>query len=309
MFYVYLSALTLSIVIKIVVWRRLRKCGRSPVRSLAMAFVAIAYAESILEIYILYISFNPSEYNLTFILRSYYMLIVAQAVLLPVTIWSVLKHNVPRPGLIGSVSLAFLLSLSVAASEHIVADAVAIPHSITRVPGDYYWIFSVVVMFGLIATLMLPTWVYIRSSKEVEKAKCANMLCGASMLFLIVTGVIVLMANGFAINAMGFVPPALAIFLYSVAVCLHPTKVTDIRADLPWTKKYRTIRMLTSAFRSIDADQPLNSKDAGRELQDELILQAKKLFDTDRKAADWLNISPAKFSRDYNRITKSLKNK
>ena len=304
MFYFYLSVLLVTIGIKFFVARRLVQCRRSAIRSLATVFIMTAYGQSVLELYILFVAQSPEGHNLTAILRIYYGLVTAHMVLLPITIWAVVKRKIPRPGLVGSMGLVVVLSVLLATTDTIVAGAVALPNSITRVPGPYYGVFPLVVLAALFLSIALLTYILIRSRKEIERAKSFNLLIGAILLVAISVAIIFLMAAGVKINAMAILPFGFAVFLFSVGECLQANSVYDVRIHIPGTQKWRQARRMLRHFRVIASDEEFDSKAAAKQYQDELILLAAKIHDTQKAAAESLGISETKFSRDLARIKK-----
>ncbi|MEM7279869.1 MAG: hypothetical protein AAF385_17310 [Pseudomonadota bacterium] len=307
MFFALLTMLLISIALKIHVARRLFKCEAGPVKSLAFLFVFTALSQSALELYILYISQNLGAHNYELALRAYYTLITTQAILIPITVWSVVYRQVPRPGLVGTFLLAGLFGVLMATTDTIVAGAAAIANSITRVPGEYYFAFPVIAMIAITFAVAIPLYTIYKQQDEIMHIKSSMLLVGVSILFLVSGAILMAMAMGAAFNAMAVIPLVVAIFLFSVGECLQPYSVYDVRVHIPWTKKGRLIRDLTRRFRYIEKEEDLNSKALARQYHDELLLLSEKLFTKQADAAKWLNISEAKLSRDLSAIKKAPK--
>lgn len=305
MLYAYLTVLLLSVCIKCYAARRLYLSRPSTAKSMCALLLAWSFGQAVLEAYMFYAAQNPTDHDTKTILKSYYVLIVMYVALLPNICFVAIKQSYPAISFYTSLLVAIVLAIYCAMTDYIVLDAKVIGDIITRIPGPYYFVFSLLIIGMLVTIVAIPSIIYRQSNSEIERAKCANILSGALITSITTLIIMVCMRLGLGINAMAVVPLVLSILLLTVTECIQPDSVLDIRAYLPWTQKAKALRYLNRRFIHIDTDVPIDCKLLKKEFQDQLILMASQVFLKQSEAARWLGISDSKFSRDLGRIKNS----
>ena len=300
-----LVGLTLvSVAIKIWVSRRLWQCRNSPVAALALAVVAVSYAQSVLEIYGYYRVVFPGGVDMTVPLRLYHAFVAVYLLLMCVLAASVIKSRLYFRATVLVALIALPITVWFIASDDIVAGATLLQQAYTRQPGEYYWAFQVIVLLALFLCIGLPMLFYFTSAKELQKIKSANMLIGVAALTCALVVVMLLMHVGVPITAAGILPIVLSVYLLVTAESLRDEFVRDLRAEVPGTAKWREVRALTKHLRIVRGD-PLDAKSMSKQFEEAMISTTEKLYESRKDAAAALKISEAKLSRDLSRINKN----
>lgn len=299
-----LVGLTLtSVAIKVWVSRRLWQCRNSPVAALALVVLTVSYAQSVLELYGFYRVASPEGVDMTVLLRLYHLFVAAYLGLLVILAASVIAGRLYLRTTIAIAVLILPMAIWFVASDDIVAGAVLLQQAYTRVPGDYYWVFQLIVMTTLLLCIAVPAVCYRFAKKELQRIKSANLLIGVSVLAVVAVVLLALMQMGVPITAAGILPMTLAIYLLIVAECLRDEFVRDLRAEVPGTQKWREVRALTRHLRVVRGE-PLDAKSMSKQFEEKMISTAEQVYESRKEAAASLNISEAKLSRDLARIRK-----
>lgn len=301
----YLYMTLIGLIVKIWAAYRLRQNISVPGARLCMAFLAVAYAQTVLELYGFYLLEYPGQ-NTVLLLKLYYVSVATILILLPLLL-NVLIHQYFELQLgVISVIVWAVIALLILNTDTIIAGARPLAFAITRIEGEYYWIFRVFSLTLLTMTLLSLLRAYRVADNEISRAKSANFLIGFIPLICTLFLIVVLMKLGVPITAAGSLPLLLSIIILVMAENIRSDCIFDLRVFIPWSKKAQRIRQITRPL-SIVSMQAETAKHSVNEYDKALIDTAVEMFSTQQAAAAWLGVSKSKMSRKIKKKSESVK--
>ncbi len=242
-----------------------------------------------------FLTFTQIGQNLA-MLKIYYVLAILSLILLTVLVLVVTKVNIVAVNLLHSFGI--VISVLIVFTDFIIADSKMLHSTITRIPGEFYFLFQ---MFSIIE---LITCIYIICKKTFSYSEKDNIIRARSSIILIsmlpllisVLTVIFLMALGVKVNAVVIVPITTTIFLAGCIYACSNNKIFDfsilIPGTLSWSRKNNLFFFLYAG------EEKINLQDQLLRLEKLYIEEAmKKNGGKISKAADALGYTPGKL--DY----------
>lgn len=101
----------------------------------------------------------------------------------------------------GFLVAAGLLSAFIIAGDDLIAGAQPISYSVTRVPGDYYWVIQAFVILSTLSGLVVLGINAVRSPRQIARQKSTVILIGTAPMGIFIIGIIIAMALGYRVNA------------------------------------------------------------------------------------------------------------
>lgn len=299
--YLYLSLVAL--LAKIWCGHRLRaNWVNSGTSYICFLFLLIQYAQTVLEIFVCYAVAYPGQ-DMVLLLKIYYALFTSSLICIPLVIHAVSnsRHNSIFTAV--TLSLVAIITLLTLGTDLIIADAILMQYTMTRVAGPYYGIFQLLSFGSMFLALGIALVGYCYGKTEIKRVKSINFFAGYLPYVTFLFFVISLMAIGVKLNAAGLSPIIISIFLIILSENVRRNQVLDLRIYFFWTKKARRIREITHALRFV-SQSPDHAKGTLEKYNSGLIETAEEIFSyldhgrgKQKHMAAWLGLSESKMSR------------
>lgn len=264
--------------------------------------IALMLGQSACELASYIYSDSPETLTAYYICTIYYALVFATLTCFPLLAHELTERPINPYLLLTGIFAAACIIGVLLFTNSIIADVATIDYTLTRVPGDYYWVFqagTITVFLYNIATLAGAC----RSSQFFARGRAFNLLIAFIPIFLFVVSVILAMALGVKINAVGAVPICMALYIAALIQNANPEDIPDYAYHVPFTDKWRMQRELNKNIRRLKRFG-INFNKA--EYEDRMIDYAVSMFGGNQKrAAEWLNISQSSMSKKIKKKNQS----
>ena len=131
------------------------------------------------------------------------------------------------------VLVAVLLALLVLLTDIVIAGSQSIGYAITANKGNYYFIFSLYLVFTLFGNIALLLHSRKKATKPLASIRCLYSLVAFTPLFVVTLIVIGLKTFDIGFNAAGLLPIMTTVFLFIMLKGEAEHQLTDIRRLLP----------------------------------------------------------------------------
>lgn len=260
-----------------------------------LIFIAITYAQAVVELYGYFLLANPNGGELL-LLKLYFILVLAAILMLPVMIDIVLYQQLRLIRSLICVLVWAYLAAAILGTDLLVAGAERLAQAITRIPGPYYGLIPVIILFTVIYCYFSLIKAFKTSSSEFIRVKAFNLLFGLSFVLFTLCVVTLLMRLGVAITAAGVLPVAIGVFSIILVMQTNPVSLFDFRAITPATEKFKQIFRQSRHIHTVSVD-PRHCKDLINDYTDGLIASAEKVFSSQRDIARHIGVSQSTISR------------
>lgn len=291
---IYIVLTITSLLGKLAIFKFLRKIyNGSRLHQLVNLLVCIFLLQSSLELGLYYFASMPSHPAAYWFLVGMYCCLLSLALLLPfialATTNTPIKHYVLFPAIAITVAIIGLLLTT----RLIISDVqyIEVTHSLTRVAGDYYFIFQAASLISILSTLGIfaaksfdPNF-YIRT-RSINLCLAFIPVC-FFMLFILIG-----MAYGMQFNAVGIAPILFLIYTAALVHNLDNKQQPDYLVLLPFTRKNKIL--IYTLNRLVYAEPSINRKTLDEQLIDYYLSQSGL---TQKDVAKILNMSEATLSR------------
>ena len=199
-------------------------------------------------------------------------------------------------------SLVGGLSLLLFGSDLLIAGVQSIDYSITRIPGEYYWVIQVYIVGGLLVPLTLLSVGAIRQNQRFQRRRCLVVLLGFFPTILSAIGVAVLMQLGYKINASVLISCTITFFLMVLIITENKTAQFNLLRWVPFTQERRQFKasysLVLDALSQTHYEQPIQLKERLQQLEDQIIeLAVLSTGGNQARAAEQLGISKSTLNR------------
>ncbi|MDC0598649.1 hypothetical protein OAP18_02260 [Gammaproteobacteria bacterium] len=158
------------------------------------------------------------------------------------------------------LGLMFALSLSMLFTDLVIAGYTPIAYSITRIPGEYYWLTQLYMSGTIILSAILLLAGAIDKNETDQSNRCRIILTCFSPLLIALTSIMVLMQVGFKIN-FSMVIPSTSTYLLLVFIYTESKYNTfKILLKMPYSKERRSFKKI-----SLEIEQFLSKTGSGQE--------------------------------------------
>ena len=263
---------------------------------IATAFCLLIF-QSVLELLSYYAYRTNNQYTYWFLI-AYYFCLFSSVSLLPFIALSASNARFPRWLYYGFLCIIGAITFLLLFSRIIIVDSafIATTQSVTRVAGPYYFIFQFVFLLCILATLII----LIKKSTDKNyfvRIRCRNLCLSFIPFFLAGFFVIISMAFGFEVNAVGIFVCTSLIFLAAMVHNIRPDKQPDYTVFLPFSKKNKIL--VNTLNRLVYMEPDVNRKTLDEQLIDYYLAQPGL---TQKDVSKILNVSEATLSRRKNRF-------
>ncbi len=200
-----------------------------------IVLLAVFSLHSFLELNLFFKHLIATEYSI-YAMQLYYIGVIAMCAVCVMYALEVAKFGGQSILRTCILAITLIVSLYTLSSDGVIAGAQPISYAVTRVQGNYYFIFQTVVIVSIIAVISILILGYLRNNDSaLTQIQCAYVLF--ALMPMIVTGLLImtLMQFGYKVNAMTVLPIASSAFLYIMFVGERNHKLTDIRRHIPNT--------------------------------------------------------------------------
>ncbi len=294
--YLFIGLTSVGLIIKLLVCYILDPSNTSKAHKATVFLVFVQLAQSLIE-YLSY--FLPLAYpnHLIYPLTIYYLCLIFTLFLIPYIISLVVKFELPPILLMIYISSYVTTIVLFCFTDLIIEGAKYNGITFTRIPGDYYWIFqSLVISCFTISILLLIYFLIKNKDNFIIKAKLTNIILCCSGLTVFSISIVLIMPYFEKINAVGFLPILMGVFLLGLAHCVSRENIWDFTYWIPFSKRRRFINQLIKPLITIPEDGL--EIDVKKEYDNIVIKHALQLFNGNQtKAAQWLKTSQSSISR------------
>ncbi|MDP6417538.1 MAG: helix-turn-helix domain-containing protein, partial [Gammaproteobacteria bacterium] len=216
------------------------------------------------------------------------------------------KWNVSRVKTALNIVLAGLV-LGTILTRSIIADVTPTPEeiSLTRVPGDLYWMWQLYIVGGLLFAVSLLIRGLKRTASNINRQKCLVVLISTATPVATTISIIVLMAMGVNINGAIFMSLSLTLILALMVYAEEKTRLFHLLTFVPFTKERKLhkqlLRQVTDCIAISDdptSQQSIQLKQMMRDFEGLVVEHVLDYYSgNQKKTANALGVSEATLSR------------
>ncbi len=237
---------------------------------------------------------------LEILLRIYYSSMTMVLALILQLCMLTVSPNPTRDLTILNLGLASILCYVALFTELVISGVTSIGYSVTRVPGEFYWLGQVYPLLMLATSLATLIYRYRKSLDQFTKLKIVYILIALFFLALPIIIVVTLMALGFAINASFIFSTGVIMFLPWISYSMRSKDLFDVRVWLPFSKRKALRKALNNELVVARDGKEMSAKE--RKNNHERVIILKALLDyTDlsnqKEIAKKIGISESSFSK------------
>lgn len=246
----YLTIALIGLLLKIWAGFRLHQYWRFGAdRVWLLLFLIAAYAQAVIEITGYLFLLDKSAEIITVAMHGYYLTFTLIIVIFPFSVSTIIRNAI-HPLFVASAIVVIALFTHLLISTPLIVEGYErTQYAVTRIPGDYYWVFQAMAITMIILCVSLLAQSYRYSNSELIRIKSANLLIGFIPFGIIITCILVGLRMGSTFTAAGILPLLVSIYVVVLAENLRDDRLLDLRAYLPWTRKARLLRRLAAPMR------------------------------------------------------------
>ena len=194
-------------------------------------------------------------------------------------------------------SAALLMSLFVLFSDSIISDVRSISYTITRVPGEYYFVAPVYSVVMLLSAVGSSIYGYRKAEQHFSRIQSMYVLLSVFFLALPIIVAIIFMAFGYEVNASVILPIGVSMFLVIITYGLNAEGLYDLRVWIPGTVMFKLHRSFHKEFMlNLDGTE-MSAKERNQAHEKRYIIQALiQANGNQKKAAQLLDVSESTIS-------------
>jgi len=218
--------------------------------------------------------------------------------------YSQFDRSAPRIKLVLNLVLAALISGMLFSKAIIAGVAPMNSYTLTRIAGDFYWLFSAYLLIGLALSVALLIRGVVHADSNYARQKCMVVLIAAATPVLMSASVVGLMAVGVQINGAIFMSLALSVMLGLIVYAEEKTRLFRLLTIMPYTRERRLHKQLLKQITACVSisDRPgagsINLKSMMKDLEGSVVEHVLGFYGgNQKKAANALGVSEATLSR------------
>ena len=293
----------LAICIKIGIFLRYHESLRRENFDLGIFFLAVLFL-NLFELLSIQAEF-AAESSLLILLAYYCCVIFTIHGFINVALtYSQFEWHSPRIKLALNIVLAAIISGMLFTRGIIAGVAPMNSFTLTRIPGDYYWLFAAYLFLGLALAVGLLIRGILHADSNFARQKCLVVLVAAATPVLMAATVVAMMALGVQINGVIFMSLSLSVMLGLIVFAEEKTRLFRLLTIMPYTRERRLHKQLLNKITdcvSISDDpnqQAVNLKQMMKDLEGSVVEHVLSYYDgNQKKAAHALGVSEATLSR------------
>ena len=189
------------------------------------------------------ILFFVSSSEDSILLSLYYIAAMFSLMLISEFIFYLTRSQIPFFNIVHIFGL-FLIPLFMF-TPYIIKGAQPMGISITRVPGEYYYLFQIFVLLQLSTSIYLVIkTIFDGNKKSIIRAKSSVIFASFLPMFLAITIILFLMSLGVNINLVIILPITSTIFVWGCWYTVTNEKIIDLSTFIPVTPSWKRKREL-----------------------------------------------------------------
>ncbi len=141
----------------------------------------------------------------------------------------------------------------------------------TAIKGELYVLFQVFSLIGLVLIIAVLMRGYIRHKDHMMQIRCSYTLLALLPLVITCLVILVIMALGYKVNAVLFMPIVHVAFMLITLVGESEHQITDIRRFMPYSAERHTSNEIMEIFSSFARDE-ISYRDGVSEIERLLVL-------------------------------------
>ncbi len=234
---------------------------------------------------------------MTFFLKIYYVtLIFLFSFLLQITIAIVRRKSSFRFS-IPNLTLAVLFSCFMFATDLFVSGVESIGYTITRVPGEYYYVFQIYALVMLFSSIGVCIYGYFSAGNHYSKIQCTYVILSVVMMSTPIFLAMAAMSLGMRVNAAVILPIGVSLFLIILTYALNAKGIYNLRVWIPGTQMFKLYLSLHKEFMIYPDGTNLTAKERNQRNEKRFLIEALIKADGNQgQAARNLNISQSSMS-------------
>ena len=278
--------------------------GRLFRRNTALAVFLVALFALNLAEFMLLINSTSSSASL-WIMKGYYT-----AAMFAAAAFLVLTLSLSSPDKLAFPVLLFtagLMSAFIIAGDSLIAGTRLISYSVTKVPGDYYWVIQAFILLNVIPGLIILGINAFKSPDQIVRQKSTVTLIAAAPMGIFTISIMAAMAYGYSINATVVQPLLSSLLLVILVLTEAKYHLFRFLSYIPLTPEYkvrtRAQTMVNQAISELYTNHKLALKDLRSEFETALIeLAIQSTNGNKTHAARVLGIGKATLHRKIERL-------
>ncbi|TBR41430.1 hypothetical protein CBF23_010275 [Marinomonas agarivorans] len=205
------------------------------------------------------------------------------------------------------------LAVTTLLTQHIILGFDVLPNNaLTRISGEYYFIFQIYAVSILLIALLLLIHKLMTKSRHQIRSQCLIALLAFTPFILFTLLLIVLMHFNYQINMVGFSSLLLSFMLLVFISLSDKHKLFTMMSFVPFSRERQYRLKLLKLMRQFDGPivgQHINIKAILKEVEGVVIEHTNHYFDTQKEVAQMLKISESSLSRKVDKQGKTLESK
>lgn len=150
---------------------------------------------------------------------------------------------------------ALLLLFLLFFTARVLKGAIPVDYTLTRIPGDLYWLFELYTIGLSIGLLGLFSYGALRQDTAASRAKNALLLAGMFPTLIVVVTVLSLLHFDIKwVDATTIMPFVITVFVVVSAYAIYQHRIFDIQIFIPWSKTRRRKTAFHSGVRRLIAE-------------------------------------------------------
>ena len=293
----------LAICIKLGIFARYHGSLRRENINLGVFFLAVTFL-NIAELLSIKTQFSPNTLMLILLAFDCAVIFIIHSYINLCLEYSNFRWQTPRIKIALNVVLAGMI-VAIIFNRSVIAGAEPSSYSITRIAGDYYFIFPLYVMAGLIFTIALLFRGLKKADSNISRQRCLVILISTATPVVMTFIVFALMAMGVAIYGAIFLSLSLTVMLALMVYAEEKTRLFRLLTFVPYSRErkfHSELLTRVTNFIAIDDDpsqqQPLQLKQMMRDFEGAVVEHVLGYYGgNQKKAATALGVSEATLSR------------
>ncbi len=282
-------------------WRCHRQYWQIPELGFCLIFSMLVYAQIGMELYSYHIFFLKIESTAFFLLKLYYVVILATLFCLPIAIDVVVLNQARVGKAVLCLMLWASLSIALCSTEWFIVGFKVMPPTFTRIPGPAYDLIPVVGLLTLIYVVLRLILIAHKTDHELVSTKASNLLIAICQLLLASISVSVLMKLDAPITGSGILGLSMGLLMFILAGQFNNARIFDLRVLIPGTSKWKSFWQHSRHLHTVSVD-PGHCRGLIDSYTENLIQTASRICSNQQQMAQYLGFSQATISRRMRRL-------
>jgi len=203
--------------------------------------------------------------------------------------------------------LATFLAIITASTELVIVGIQPTEYSMTRIPGEYYWLFQIYMIAGLLlAAAILAAGVFLLE-KGLKRKRCTILFVAILPFIAGTIGVVVAMKLGWQINATIVTSSTITIFLIVLIYTERESQLFKLLINIPGTKENtvhkKVGKIIYNVLSGTYKKQPIELRQTLQQIEETIIVCVLKEFDgSQTQASAYLGMALSTLNQKLTRL-------